>query len=93
LFDPITASTVSSEMAMCNVVGVASQASYFVGSVPIFAALGIPFELLAVFIAVETIPDIFRTLGNVSMDLAVTSLLDRWTPSPEQAATGNSETS
>ncbi|MET0180901.1 MAG: cation:dicarboxylase symporter family transporter [Novosphingobium sp.] len=59
-------------LANFSVVGVASQASFFVGMVPVFAALGVPFELLALLIAVETIPDIFRTIGNVSMDLAVT---------------------
>jgi Na+/H+-dicarboxylate symporter len=30
-------------------------------------------------IAVETIPDIFRTLGNVTMDVAVTTAVDRQT--------------
>ena len=29
-------------------------------------------------VAVETIPDIFRTLGNVSMDLAATATVSRW---------------
>lgn len=58
-------------------VGVSSQASYFVTLVPVFAAVGVPFEILAVLIAVETVPDMFRTLGNVSMDLAVTTVVNR----------------
>ena len=32
---------------------------------PICAALGLPVEVLGILVAVEIIPDIFRTLGNV----------------------------
>ncbi|HVF37319.1 MAG TPA: cation:dicarboxylase symporter family transporter [Sphingomicrobium sp.] len=62
---------------------VASIASYwavslpgslsFVTSIaPIALAMGVPIEPLALLIAVEVIPDIFRTLGNVTWDVAVT---------------------
>ncbi len=45
----------------------------FVSSIaPICLAIGAPVEPLALLIAVETFPDIFRTLGNVTMDMAVT---------------------
>jgi proton glutamate symport protein len=40
---------------------------------PICLAMGAPVEPLALLIAVETFPDIFRTLGNVTMDMAVTA--------------------
>jgi proton glutamate symport protein len=44
----------------------------FVSSIaPICLAIGAPVEPLALLIAVETFPDIFRTLGNVTMDMAV----------------------
>ena len=60
---------------------VASIASYwavslpgslsFVTSIaPIALAMGVPIEPLALLIAVEVIPDIFRTLGNVTWDVA-----------------------
>jgi Na+/H+-dicarboxylate symporter len=39
--------------------------------------MGVPIEPLALLIAVETIPDIFRTLGNVTMDVAVTGAVNR----------------
>jgi Na+/H+-dicarboxylate symporter len=42
--------------------------------------MGVPIELLALLIAVETIPDIFRTLGNVSADVAVTTVVARKSP-------------
>ena len=64
-------------------IAMASVASYwavslpgslsFVTSIaPIALAMGLPVEPLAILIAVETFPDIFRTLGNVTMDVAVT---------------------
>ena len=67
---------------------VASIASYwavslpgalsFVTSIaPIALAMGVPIEPLALLIAVEVIPDIFRTLGNVTWDVAVTGTAAR----------------
>jgi len=44
---------------------------------PIAMAMGVPIAPLALFIAVEMLPDIIRTLGNVTMDVAVTSVADR----------------
>lgn len=50
----------------------------FVSSIaPIALAMGVPIEPLALLVAVETIPDIVRTLGNVTMDVAVTSVVTR----------------
>jgi proton glutamate symport protein len=50
----------------------------FVSSIaPICLAIGAPVEPLALLIAVETFPDIFRTLGNVTMDMAVTATVGR----------------
>jgi proton glutamate symport protein len=50
----------------------------FVSSIaPICLAIGAPIEPLALLIAVETFPDIFRTLGNVTMDMAVTATVSK----------------
>jgi proton glutamate symport protein len=50
----------------------------FISSIaPICVAMGVPIEPLALLIAVETFPDIFRTLGNVTMDMAVTATVAR----------------
>ncbi len=52
----------------------------FVSSIaPICLAIGVPVEPLAILIAVETLPDIFRTLGNAMMDVAVTTTVARQT--------------
>lgn len=45
----------------------------FIGSIaPIAIAMGVPIAPLGLLLAVETIPDIFRTMGNVAMDVAAT---------------------
>jgi Na+/H+-dicarboxylate symporter len=39
--------------------------------------MGLPVEPLALLITVETLPDLMRTLGNVSMDVAATTVIAR----------------
>jgi proton glutamate symport protein len=46
---------------------------------PIAIAMGVPVGPLALLVAVEVIPDIMRTVGNVTMDVAVTGAVDRRT--------------
>jgi Na+/H+-dicarboxylate symporter len=55
-------------------VGLPGQTSFFTTTGPICLALGVPLALLPIFLAVEVIPDIFRTVGNVTADVAVTCL-------------------
>ena len=42
-------------------------------------ALGVPIAPLALLVAVEMIPDIIRTLGNVTLDVSVTTAVNRST--------------
>jgi len=51
--------------------------SYFSSVAPVAIAMGVPIEALGLLIAVETIPDLFRTVGNVTMDVAITAGLGR----------------
>jgi Na+/H+-dicarboxylate symporter len=44
---------------------------------PIALAMGVPIEPLALLVAVEMLPDLMRTVGNVTMDVAVTATVDR----------------
>ncbi len=46
---------------------------------PIAIAMGVPVEPLALLVAVEMLPDLMRTIGNVTMDVAVTATVDRTT--------------
>lgn len=54
-------------------VGIPGQASFVTSIAPICIAMGLPIEPLALLIAVEVLPDIIRTLGNVSMDVAASA--------------------
>ena len=50
----------------------------FVSSIgPIALAMGVPIGPLALLVAVEVLPDIIRTVGNVTMDVAVAAAVDR----------------
>jgi Na+/H+-dicarboxylate symporter len=39
--------------------------------------MGLPLEPLALLLAVDTIPDVFATVGNVSADLTASSVVSR----------------
>jgi Na+/H+-dicarboxylate symporter len=66
-------------------VGLPAQVSFFTTIGPVCLAMGVPIEALPLLLAVETIPDIFRTVGNVTADLAVTRIVGRG-GAPETAA-------
>ncbi|KUO54993.1 MAG: sodium:dicarboxylate symporter [Sphingomonadales bacterium BRH_c3] len=51
--------------------------SFVVSIGPIAMAMGVPIEPLALLVAVEMLPDIMRTLANVTMNVAVASVVDR----------------
>jgi Na+/H+-dicarboxylate symporter len=57
-----------------------AQVSFFAIIGPVCLALGVPLELLPLLLAVETVPDIFRTVGNVTADLVVTQAATRFEP-------------
>jgi Na+/H+-dicarboxylate symporter len=61
-------------------VGLPGQVSFIASVAPICGALGLPVEVLGILVAVEILPDIFRTVGNVTADVAVTTLLDPAVP-------------
>ncbi|WP_443025435.1 dicarboxylate/amino acid:cation symporter [Sphingomonas sp. Leaf231] len=58
-------------------VGLPAQVSFFAIIAPVCIAMGVPVVLLPVLLAIETLPDIFRTLGNVTADLAVARIVGR----------------
>lgn len=51
--------------------------SFVVSVGPIAMAMGVPIAPLALLVAVEMLPDIMRTLGNVTADVAVTAAVDK----------------
>jgi proton glutamate symport protein len=76
------AGVVVASFASISAPGLPGQVSYFTSIAPISMAMGVPIAPLGVLIAVEPIPDMFRTLSNVTMDVAVAGVVDR---SPESA--------
>ncbi|HEX4712915.1 dicarboxylate/amino acid:cation symporter [Phenylobacterium sp.] len=67
-------------------VSLPGQVSFFFSIAPICVTLGVPVDLLPILIAVEVIPDIFRTIGNVTGDMAITAILARGEPVEARAA-------
>lgn len=55
--------------------GLPGQISFIISIAPICLALGLPMQLLPILLAVEVIPDIFRTVGNVTADMTAGALL------------------
>ncbi|BDI61968.1 dicarboxylate/amino acid:cation symporter [Qipengyuania nanhaisediminis] len=51
--------------------------SFVVSIGPVALAMGVPIEPLALLVAVEMLPDIVRTLANVTMNVSVASAVDR----------------
>lgn len=58
-------------------VGLPAQVSFFAIIAPVCLAMGVPVALLPLLLAIETLPDVFRTLGNVTADLAVARIVGR----------------
>lgn len=68
------------------VTGVASSVSFFIVLVPMCLAMGIPVEILPLLLPVEVLPDLWRTVGNVTADLAVATILGH--DEPAEAGSG-----
>jgi Na+/H+-dicarboxylate symporter len=66
-------------------VGLPGQITFFTTTGPICLIMGVPLDLLPILLAVETIPDIFRTVGNVTADVAVTCLATKGADEPATA--------
>lgn len=71
-------------------VGLPGQISFFASIAPICIAMGVPLDLLPLLLAVEVVPDIFRTVGNVTADLAAARIIQGG-DAPDDATTAESE--
>lgn len=71
-------------------VGLPGEISFVASVAPISMAMGVPIELLGILVAVEAVPDIFRTVGNVSGDMAASVIAAKGqtanSPAPADAA-------
>ena len=73
----IIAATAVAAVMSYGAVSLPGEVSYISSIAPIALALGVPIAPLALLVAVEMIPDIFRTVGNVSMDVALAAIVNR----------------
>lgn len=74
----LDATTIATGVALAVVislgaVGLPGQASFMGTNLPVVQAAGLPVEPLGLLLAIDLIPDVFATVGNVSADLTVTS--------------------
>jgi Na+/H+-dicarboxylate symporter len=76
----IAATAVGAVMSY-GAVSLPGEVSYISSIAPIALALGVPIAPLGLLVAVEMVPDIFRTVGNVTHDVALASIVDRATRS------------
>lgn len=78
---PLTPATIAAGAAVALVTTVGSVSlpgsiSFVTSIAPIALAMGVPIAPLALLVAVEMLPDIVRTVGNVTMNVAVTASVD-----------------
>jgi Na+/H+-dicarboxylate symporter len=87
----ILAGVAAAATTTLGAVSLPGQVSFITSIAPICLAMGVPIEPLALLIAVETIPDIFRTVGNVTMDVAATGTVTRMSGFEEDDATSRED--
>lgn len=73
------AATAVAAVISYGAVSLPGEVSFISSIAPIAMALGVPIAPLALLVAVEMVPDIFRTLGNVTLDVAVTTVVNHST--------------
>jgi proton glutamate symport protein len=85
----LIAGAVTSLAVSVGTVGLPGQVSFFASIAPIAIVMGLPLEVLPLLLAVEVVPDIFRTIGNVTADLAAARIVEgRDATADPEAASG-----
>lgn len=79
-FTALAAGVAAAAITTMGAVSLPGSISFVSSIAPIALAMGVPIEPLALLVAVETLPDLVRTLGNVAMDNAVTATIARHHP-------------
>ncbi|HEV7661007.1 MAG TPA: dicarboxylate/amino acid:cation symporter [Allosphingosinicella sp.] len=87
----LTFGVAAAALTTMGAVGIPGQASFVTSIAPICFAMGVPIEPLAILIAIEVIPDLMRTMGNVSMDVAATAVVSKRSGFAEEEATSEED--
>lgn len=80
----IAATAVGAVMSY-GAVSLPGEVTYISSIAPIALALGVPIAPLALLVAVEMVPDIFRTVGNVTMDVTLAAIVNRSAKNPPKS--------
>jgi proton glutamate symport protein len=78
-FAQMVAATAVGAVMSYGAVSLPGEVTYISSIAPIALALGVPIAPLGLLVAVEMVPDIFRTVGNVTHDVTLASIVDRET--------------
>ncbi len=62
-------------LASLAILGMPGQISFYASVAPTAIALGAPLELLPILLAIDIIPDMFRTVANVTHDVAAAAAI------------------
>ena len=73
----MVAATAVGAVMSYGAVSLPGEVTYISSIAPIALALGVPIAPLGLLVAVEMVPDIFRTVGNVTHDVTLASIVDR----------------
>lgn len=73
----IVAGIATAAITTMGSVSLPGTVSFIASTAPVTMAMGVPVEALGLLIAVETVPDLMRTVGNVTMDVAVATGIAR----------------
>jgi Na+/H+-dicarboxylate symporter len=87
----LTFGVAAAALTTMGAVGIPGQASFVTSIAPICFAMGVPIGPLAILIAIEVIPDLMRTMGNVSMDVAATTVVSKRSGFKEADATSEED--
>lgn len=80
----IAATAVGAVMSY-GAVSLPGEVSFISSIAPIALALGVPIAPLGLLVAVEMVPDIFRTVGNVAMDVTLSTIVNRQVPTASES--------
>ena len=76
-FGALAIGVVVAAITTMGAVSLPGSISFITSIAPICIAMGIPIEPLVLLLAIETFPDIIRTVANVSADMSVTATIAR----------------
>ena len=73
----LAAATALAVVISLGSVGLPGQVSFMATTMPVTQAMNLPIEPLGILLAVDTIPDVFATVGNVTGDLTATAVVQK----------------